>query len=555
MRHASVTAKHSLLVLAGTTLLLLPAVFIRHPFIYWDTPTFYSWGHDILQAIRHPWPPLAQFPAHRGLWAADNMPGAWDRITPQQFQLVLTAIGARSKFYAVPLYALGSTLTLWAPAVVQALITAWLLWVTCMAVWAEVRPLGYLRLLAVLTVATTAPVIVALLMPDVFAACAILAIGLLLTLREMLTRAQRVGLALLLTYSVLVHLTILPLAAGMVVFSALLAWFLVPRVPVWRGTVTICAALACAGGIAAASDTGMRAIFGQEVRPPPFLEGRVIADGPGQQFLREVCPERNFAACRWKDKTVRYTDDIIWPDVSWHHMALITDPAERRRFLDEQPALVLGTVMHHPFAQLWASSKNAIKELLSLDISVEIGEALTGLLNAHSDRTMRVLKTVPGLSPCLTADAQACDYRHLFRRVLVLQEVVALGALVTVLVCAVPWLRWRPTADQAARHPQRIAVFALVVLAGVAFNAVICGVISGPWARYQTRTVWLIPMVAMLVLEHALQRSGRRVPRRRTPADQALPAETNRRKRFPLPGVDRGARLLRRVRSAQHRGV
>lgn len=107
-------------ILAGAALLLLPAIITGRPFIYWDTPTFYSWDHDILAAIRQPWPPLAQFPAHfpvhRGLWAADNMKGTWDRSTPIQFQLVLTSIGAGSAFYAVPLWVLGSTLTVWAPA-------------------------------------------------------------------------------------------------------------------------------------------------------------------------------------------------------------------------------------------------------------------------------------------------------------------------------------------------------------------------------------------------------------------------------------------------------
>ncbi|MBV9748287.1 MAG: hypothetical protein JO157_05705 [Acetobacteraceae bacterium] len=475
------------------------------------------------------------------------MPNATDRITPDQFQLMFTQIGARSKFYAVPLYVLGSTLTLWAPTVIQALITAWLLWVTCTAVLAAARPLSYLRLLVVLTIATTAPVIVALLMPDVFAACATVAIGLLLTLREALTRPQRAGLVLLLLYSVLVHLTILPIAAGLVVFAAALAWFLVPKIPVWRGTATICAVLACAGGIGAISDMGMRAIFGQDARPPPFLEGRMMADGPGQQFLREVCPERHFVACRWKDMNIYYTDDTIWADVSWHHLPLITDPAERRRFLDEQSAFVLGTVMHHPFAQLWASSKNAVKQLLDFDTSVEIGGALAGILDLHTARTARVLETVSNLGPCLTAaGTQACDYRALFRRVLIPQELVVLGALAVTLVCAVSWLR-RPAADQAARHRQRIAAFALIVLAGVILNAVICAVVSGPWGRFHARTVWLIPMMAMLLLENALQGTGWRVLRWRARAAQAVPAETDHGTRFVLTAVDLGARLLRRA--------
>jgi hypothetical protein len=435
------------------------------------------------------------------------MPGAADRITPDQFQLMFTQIGARSKFYAVPLYVLGSTLSLWVPTVIQALITAWLLWVTYAAVITNERPVGYLRLLLVLTIVTTAPVFVALLMPDVFAACAIVAIGLLLTMGEAMTRPQRAGLALLLLYAVLVHLTILPIAVGIIVFAAALGWFLRPRMPVVRGTVTICAAFACAGGIAAVSDMGMRAIFGQDARPPPFLESRVMADGPGQQFLREACPERHFVACRWTDSKIYDMDDTAWADVSWHDLPLITDPAERRRFLDEQSAVVLGTILHHPFAQLWASSKNALKQLLSFDMSSEIGSALAGLLDLHNARTARVLETVPNLRPCLAVGRHACDYRALFRRLLIPQELVVVGALAVIFVCAMRWLRRRP-ANEAGQHRQRAAAFALIVLAGVILNDVICAVGSGPWGRFNARAVWLIPMVAMLLLENALRGSG-----------------------------------------------
>src|SRR5690242_9366949 len=89
----------ALTVIAGALILLVLAIAIGRPFIFWDTPTFYSWGHDIVAAIREPWPPLSHFPVHRGLWAADFFRGAWRDISPDQFQLTLSSIGARSKFY------------------------------------------------------------------------------------------------------------------------------------------------------------------------------------------------------------------------------------------------------------------------------------------------------------------------------------------------------------------------------------------------------------------------------------------------------------------------
>jgi hypothetical protein len=499
IRHHSIGAM-SALILVATIILLLPAMVAGRPFIYWDTSTFYAWGHDILAAIRTPWPPLSAFPAHRGLWAADNFLGAWDRITPDQFQLVLTSIGARSKFYAVPFYALGSTLTLWAPAIAQSLIAAWLLWVASAAILQGARPLAYLQLIALLTVATTAPFFVAFLMPDVFAAFGLLALALLLTMQHRLTRPTRAGCTVLLAVSVLVHLSILPVVVVLLAATVVMARVFAPAMPIGHGALLAAVALAGAGVTAAASDAGMRAIFGEAVRPPPFMEGRVIVDGPGQQFLREVCAKRAFAACRWKDLKVWNTDDIIWPDVSWHKLPLITDPAERRRFLDEQGAVVLGTLEHHPFAQLRASLRNAARQLLTINIAQDVGESLSDLVNGKGDRRSLLLRIVPNLGPCLVNHAEACDDAGLLRSLLPLQWAVVLGGLAVLGWRVVAWIR-PAEADASALERQRVAVFALVVVGGVVLNAAVCGAVSGPWGRYQARVVWLVPMAAVLLLQ------------------------------------------------------
>ena len=83
-------------------------------------------------------------------------------------------------------------------------------------------------------------------------------------------------------------------------------------------------------------------------------------------------------------------------------LPLITDPAERRRFLDETPAVVLGTLLHHPFAQLQASACNAFVQLARFNVASDVGEALYGLLHVKDDRRTRVAEIVPNIGPCLT---------------------------------------------------------------------------------------------------------------------------------------------------------
>lgn len=526
-RHGTVVRIGALLLAAAV--LLLPALLIGgRPLIYWDTPTFYGWGRDIIEAVKNPWPPLSDFPAHRGLWAADNYPGAWDRITSQQFQLLLTSIGARSSFYAVPFYALGSTFTLWAPAAVQALIAAWLLWVATSVVLGGAQVFAYARLIAVLTVATAAPLFVAFLMPDVFAAFALLATALLLCFPDRLTGPQRVGCAALVAVSVLFHMSILPAIAVLLLVGLGATRFFAPFVPAGRGALVTVAALACAGALAFAGGAGLKAIFGQEVRSPPFVQGRVIVDGPGQQFLRETCAERGWAACLWKDSQLfGYTDDIIWPDVTWNNLPLITDPAERRRYLDETPAVVLGTLLHHPFAQLRASARNALEQLARFNVAHDVGGALYGLMNVNTDRTMRIVQTVPNIGPCLVGDARACDHRPVFKVLQLVHYATVAAALVVLGVCILRWTKLRRGfAAGAPDDGRRLAAFAITIVGGVVLNAIVCGAFSGPYGRYQARVVWLVPMAGMLLLERARRESGWRGLQWRTAA--TAPAEAGK---------------------------
>ncbi len=84
-----------------------------------------------------------------------------------------------------------------------------------------------------------------------------------------------------------------------------------------------------------------------------------------------------------------------------------------------------------------------------------------------------------------------------------------LGAVLVLGVCVVRWTRSRGAGKEMANN-RRLAAFALVIVGGVTLNAIVCGAFSGPWGRYQARVVWLIPMAAVLLLEHAVRGTERR---------------------------------------------
>jgi peptidoglycan/LPS O-acetylase OafA/YrhL len=64
-------------------------------------------------------------------------------------------------------------------------------------------------------------------------------------------------------------------------------------------------------------------------------------------------------------------------------------------------------------------------------------------------------------------------------------------------VLALPVIVLLSRGRRVRRSAAALALFVLLVLAG---NAVICGVLSNPHARYQSRLIWLAPLALAVAL-------------------------------------------------------
>jgi peptidoglycan/LPS O-acetylase OafA/YrhL len=60
------------------------------------------------------------------------------------------------------------------------------------------------------------------------------------------------------------------------------------------------------------------------------------------------------------------------------------------------------------------------------------------------------------------------------------------------------------------RRLDRIETFAICVVVGILANDIVCGVLSGPYERYQVRVIWLVPMLALATLICAPEKLRRR---------------------------------------------
>ena len=250
-------------------MLLWPAVWNGYPIVFADTGTYLS------QAIHH----------YAG----------WDRPV----------------FYSLFMLPLHATVTVWPVVVVQALLTAWVLWLVCRVLRPGMTGPVFVGGVAVLAAVTWLPWIVSELMPDIFTPLLILLICLLALAPQQLSPRERMVCVGLAAFMIASQQSSVPLACVLLAVLALFArWISAPVrwplliLPPVLAVLALCTANLLAHGRFAVSPFGN-----------VFLLARVIYDGPGMAVLRRDCPAAGWRLCPYLGDFPATSDDFLWtPD-------------------------------------------------------------------------------------------------------------------------------------------------------------------------------------------------------------------------------------------------
>ncbi len=102
--------------------------------------------------------------------------------------------------------------------------------------------------------------------------------------------------------------------------------------------------------------------------------------------------------------------------------------------------------------------------------------------------------------PPVLARVEDCGRRHTLCRSRLTVPVSkawhgAVAAIATLVALVALARRQRPGSP-----PSRLVAAAVFLLVAVVVNAAVCGILSGPFARYQARIVWLVPLTAVLLV-------------------------------------------------------
>lgn len=326
------------------------------------------------------------------------------------------------------------------------------------------RPAVLITGFAMVAAVSTLPWYSVYLMPDIFAALVILYAGLLLGRYDDLTGRQKVFFTLLAALCVTFHYGYPPLMAGLAAF--VLLWRLIER----RLSLGFVAAAVVPLLFAPLLNiTASSAVLGNASAAPqrlPILLARSLEDGPAYWYLKESCPEAGLALCEiFGDELPSNVGAFLWSDDGI--AALTADQMDQIRA--EEFKVLVNAFRAYPVAQTRSLLGNAAKQ------AVMIG---TGNISAATDFGQR-------FRPQLQERGEPA--REALR---IFDPIVVWGTW----LLSAPLLLLAATGQLSRQHTKVLAV----VIVGLLLNAGIFGGLSAPVERYQSRVIWLLPLLSAL---------------------------------------------------------
>lgn len=477
------------LALIGALMVLTVVRVNGQPTVFTDTDDYFVHGYRIAQTLK--WSIVG--------WDQDRpeTPQEWADYRADQKEISFghTSMGARSPYYGMFLYGLQKLGTLWLLAAAQAAIASWLIALLWRSMAPSAPAWSYAVLMATLAGLTTLPYVAAFALPDIFAAGVCASVALLVVYRERLARWEQAGVLAVLVAAMTFHTSHVLLTASLIPIALLVAWLMkAQRRQLLISGGMLLGALAAAVVLVGGYSAGIKLTTGDDFGRPPFLTARVLADGPGRQFLRWSCAHGGkWAFCRFKNLPLTNSEDIIWSDKPEKGAFNLATWAERIAMSRQDMRFFLATVAYDPAGQIGASLKNWGLQLVRIRADDPLLDPSVYLRNKYW-RTTDLVGLIKAAGPCTPKGG--CVPRF---------KVVTLEWINTaVVLLALGMIGWRLARSDMRRLLRRrdfdweapltqVLAATVLIAAGVVINAAVCGVFSIPVARYQSRVIWLIP--------------------------------------------------------------
>jgi hypothetical protein len=383
-------------------------------------------------------------------------------------------VPSRAVAYGLILNA-GAPLSFWPVVLGQSALTVWVIALTMRVHGLGGRPGLLAGIVAALSVFSTLPWLTSILLTDIFAGLAVLALYLLLLRANDLSGREQTGLVALIAVAVATHSATIAVLLMLLAGAALLSLAAPGRLPRRRlGNGALAVALGAALVFAANATVTKRLIW----TPGGFALsfGRMLQDGIVKKYLDEHCPQARLVLCAYKDQLPRDADEWFWGSP-------LFDKLGRFAGLDaEMEWIALASLAEYPLLQIKTAAIATARQL----IDVRTGE---GVVNSIWHTYGIIERYRPGLIPDMRAARQQrgeIDFTVINR----VHYPVALACLLLLPLIGGYVLRRK---DMSA-----IGELVTVCLFALLANAFVCGTLSNPHDRYGARLIWLAVTAAVI---------------------------------------------------------
>jgi hypothetical protein len=371
----------------------------------------------------------------------------------------------------------GQWLDFWPVLVVQSALTIWVLGLMLRAHKLGGRPMLLLGLIAALSVFTTLPWLTAILLTDIFAGLAILALYLLLLRDEGLRKGERAGLMVLTIFGAATHSGTLVLLIGLTAAAALVRLVALARFPlerIWRAV----AALAFSAIFVLTLNGSVTGTLGWAPGGYALSFGRMLQDGIVHKYLDRHCPDASLKLCPYKNMLPRDPDDFFWGGGIFNKLGRFEGLHEEMR------RIALASLAEYPWLQLRSVVGETAKQLVMVDTGA-------GVVSWVWDTYFTIKDHVPAALPAMHAARQQ---RGTLSFVAINWLDVPFAYLTMALLPVLVLLTWRRRGWSDIGELAATAGFAILG------NAAVFGLLATAHNRYGARTVWLAALAVFLAL-------------------------------------------------------
>jgi len=223
----------------------------------------------------------------------------------------------------------------------------------------------------------------------------------------------------------------------------------------------------------------------------PFLSARLIADGPGTNYLRATCPESHFALCDYATEFPLLDAEFLFGAQPGRSVFETASYEQRSAISHEQIRFFLAVLRYDPVGVLKASARGAAEQFVDFRLNTF----------RYDPSTKDVISRTYPL-PVLAGVQASGAYRGTM-------PVGALSVILYVLVLgSLGWLLFVVFGKGRTMSGALKRVFCWIAV-GIVINACACGALSAVDPRYQARVVWLIPLIALLAELQTRMRGGK----------------------------------------------